>query len=167
VFLWWLPARQSTGAWYGPAGVVASLARGNVPAIAALLGPTGLSGGAPVTNVVTGANVVAGQAIALNRATRLAILADNSYKPSSFVLGIARESVVAGFAVDVQSGFVTLSDWTAATGTASLQPGVPYFLGTAGQLTLTAPAAPSVAALVGMAVSLQTLNVVPQPPIQL
>lgn len=113
------------------------------------------------------APVAAGLAVGVNRGTGQVFVADNGFKPNAFVIGLAKAATSTGFVVDVVRGPVTFSDWTALVGAAMLTPGVPYFLGTGGQLTMTPPTSPACITFIGVALTSTTLNVLPQTPLQL
>lgn len=75
---------------------------------------------------------------------------------TSFVLGLAAESTGIGFSCPISRSAVTMSDWTAVVGSASLVPGARYFLHPtiAGRLTTTPPVSVGqVVAFVGQALS--------------
>ena len=128
-------------------------------------GPRGF-GVDPVTAVCL-APLVAGMPVALDRATGKFVLALASYKPKAFVVGLASTECAAGFVGSVEPVRLTLTDWTAATGAAALAVGQLYFLAAAGGLTTTPPPAPACLTLVGTAVSITTMQIDPQPPVQL
>jgi hypothetical protein len=80
------------------------------------------------------------------------------------VLGLVWEtSISAAAAGNIQTdGIITVSDWTAIIGAASLTPGSIYYLSgaTAGQLTATAPSTAGHYVLpVGMAISTTEMNI--------
>lgn len=117
--------------------------------------------------VVASSALVAGMPVCLSRSTGQLIPARADLKTSAFVMGLAGADVAAGFPVSVKEGAITLSNWTAIAGAASLGVGLPYFLKSTGGLTSTPPGAPNCMALVGLAISTQSLMVAPEPPIQL
>lgn len=81
---------------------------------------------------------------------------------SSGALGIANAAAIAGNAVTIAEGFVTLPDWTAATGAANLSPKATYYLSasTLGNLTTVAPTATGQCVVkIGTAVNSTTLLV--------
>lgn len=90
--------------------------------------------------------------------------AANGTKPA---VGLLQEAVANGFAGEVQtSGPMTLADWSAIVGAATLTRG-PYYLDptTPGKLTATAPTAVGqVVQVVGYAVGPATLEINPAPP---
>jgi len=79
------------------------------------------------------------------------------------VAAIAKTAATIGFTTQIGgSGLVTLADWSAATGAATLAVGATYWLGsgTAGRLTTIAPTATdTVCVRVGRAVAADTLDV--------
>jgi hypothetical protein len=88
-------------------------------------------------------------------------LADADAVATADVVGLAIAAVSNGATGTYQSdGFVTLSDWTAIVGAATLTAGARYLLsGTAGQLTTTAPTSVGqVVVLVGIAVTTTKLQ---------
>ena len=87
------------------------------------------------------------------------------------IVGLAAAAAAPTTAAQyIEAGNVTLDDWTAVTGTASLTVGAVYYLSsvTAGQLTPTAPTTGgSYVAAVGTAIGAQTLNLSVQPTVAL
>lgn len=157
--------------WRGPDLKTSALAATASPAPLALaIGPPGLTG-APgsqgATQAVASTNLIKGQAVAIDRATFKFIPGDPSYKPKAFVIGLTDAAITSGFVGNALTGPVTMSDWTAIAGTAALSPGVPYFLAPAGTITATPPTSPNCLTVIGVAASTTTLNVDPQPPIQI
>ena len=122
-----------------------------------------------VANVVAGMDIGAGMPVYISRATNKLMLGDSSTYLSSLIVGYTAEPVSNGFAVDVRSGMLTLSDWSAIAGSVSLQLGTLYFLANGGGLTLTPPSLPTDAASVvmGKAVSATKFDFNPALPIQL
>jgi hypothetical protein len=96
-------------------------------------------------------------------------LADASALATSLVVGLAASATAPGHACPVNAASLTLADWTAATGLASLVPGWAYYLDVApGRLTPIPPATPGCAvARVGVAVSVDTLEISIDTPILL
>ena len=94
-------------------------------------------------------------------------IADASTKAFAWVAGLAAANTAQGFVAEAVQDTLTLPDWTAVTGSASLQVGQPYFLAAGGGLTTTPPASPACIAIVGMAQSASTFVLRRQPPIQL
>jgi hypothetical protein len=83
----------------------------------------------------------------------------------AFVVGLAAATTASGFAVSPQRGEVTLSDWTAIAGTATLTSGVPYFLGLTGGITASPDRTPGHALTqIGVATAPDTLFVDPSLP---
>ncbi|WP_158810262.1 hypothetical protein [Beijerinckia sp. L45] len=113
-------------------------------------------------------DVVAGQPLAISRATGQLVLARADTYALAFVAGLAPADEAAGFALQPGRGTVTIADWSAITGAAQLSPGQPYFLAAAGGMTTAAlsPGALCVAR-VGIAASPSTLIVDPFDPILL
>jgi len=112
------------------------------------------------------ADLLNGQPVYLTGAGHLALARANS-AGTTVVIGLAAADTLTGIAAPyIESGNVTLADWTSITGTASLTVGAVYYLaaGTAGQLTATAPTTGgSYVAAVGIALNPQTLRVSVQP----
>ena len=148
--------------------LTALAAQGDLPPMAVLIGPPGAAGSSQIAlAAVAAVTVIAGQPLALNRASGQLIAGDPAYKPAAFVLGLAEAATAAGFIATAKLGNFTLADWTALTGGAALSPGVPYFLSEDGRLSAVPPARPLCLTLIGVAVSATTLHVDPDPPIQL
>lgn len=132
-----------------------------------------LSGGAapaatdPAITAVSDVSTVAGMPLAISRANGHFVKADAASKPVAFVAGLAVAAGTAGFTVSLAREAMTLSDWTATTGSPSLSQGQTYFLASGGGLTTTAPASPNCLTVVGEASSPTTLLIQPQAPIQL
>lgn len=164
--------------WRGPTddAMAAAMRTPSTP-IAALIGPRGPTGpqgdvgpvGPPSGSVGAVADVdfVQGAPVAISRATGHAINADAGYKPTAFVVGLAGADTLTGFVVTAEDGSFDMADWSAVTGSAHLSPGLPYFLGVGGGLTIDPPVSPNCLTLVGVAASLTTLNVYPASPVQL
>lgn len=108
-----------------------------------------------------GATVYAGQAAALHSSGTGIVLADASSVLTP-ALGIITADAAAGIAAEILTeGIVTLADWTAATGAASLTPNAVYYLSTtAGLLTVTAPStAGHYLQYIGRAITAQKLDI--------
>jgi hypothetical protein len=78
------------------------------------------------------------------------------------VVGLCLEAKAIGFAVRVVlRGVVERTDWTAVAGTATLTPGLPYWLDTtAGKITTVAPTSSTdIVARIGRAISTTKLDV--------
>lgn len=108
-----------------------------------------------------------GTPLAVSRSNGHLVKADASSKPLSFVAGLAHSATAVGFVSAVQREVMTLADWTAITGSASLLQGQTYFLAVGGGLTTVPPASPNNLTVVGEAASPTTLIIQPQNPIQL
>jgi hypothetical protein len=105
-------------------------------------GPPGLNGAGslPTSDVQAGENIAPGAPVRIDTVTGLIRLASASAIATATVLGIPDTAALTGFICSAQIAKVTLSNWTAITGAASLLPGQTYFLGlTAGTLTLAPP----------------------------
>lgn len=154
--------------WRGPDLQPAALPPSTAPgALTAIVGPSGADGGANQVQAVAATALVAGMPAAIDRSTGKMIAADAGWKPSAFVIGLVHFATAAGFVADALSSQLTLADWTAITGSASLLTGQAYFLAVGGGLTTVPPASPACLVLVGKAVSPTTFLIDPQPPIQL
>jgi hypothetical protein len=130
-------------------------------------GPRGSDADNIRIQAVAATDLLRGTPVAISRATGQFITADASYKPAAFVVGLLDSAVAAGFVGNAAPSRLTLTDWTAVTGSAQLQRGLPYFLAAGGGLTVTPPVSPSCIALVGQALDPTTLLIEPQPPIEL
>ena len=183
VSFWQQPEFAITTAWQGPPGYnsfdshPASFLPNSIPAIIGPPGPKGPSGpegppgppGLPVVayNIVVSQDTKAGQPLAINKTNYKANLADSTQKNFSRTIGLSASDVLSGFPVDILIGSYSLPDWTEIAGSASLLIGQNYFLGPAGTITTELPSTPNVLVLVGVAVNASTLDISPQPPIQL
>ena len=112
-------------------------------------------------------NIAAGMPVAISRANGQFVLARADYKPSAFVAGMASAAIATGFVGTAEAASITLPNWTAIAGTATLAVGQTYFLGATGGITTTPPAAPNCITRVGLAVNATTLRIEIDPPIQL
>lgn len=108
-----------------------------------------------------------GLPLATSRGNGHLIRADAANKPAATVAGLANAPTSIGFAATAVRGTLTLTDWSAIAGTATLAVGQIYFLAAGGGLTTIPPASPNCLVIVGSAASPTTLLVDPQPPIQL
>ena len=153
---------------FGPDGRLSALAeRAAETPVPVVIGPPGADGTSLVAELLAAINLARGQAVAINRTTGALILGDPAYKPAAFVIGLVDAATLAGFVAPIRAGAFALADWSAIAGAAQLSPGQLYFLqpgGTIGTAPLVAPACQTV---IGIAASLTTLIVDPQPPTQL
>jgi hypothetical protein len=81
---------------------------------------------------------------------------------SSSALGLALASASAAAAVSISAGYVTIADWTGATGVAALSPKATYYLSatSAGNLTTVAPSNTGQCVVkIGVAINTQTMLV--------
>lgn len=131
----------------------------------AAVGMPGRDGASTNAEAVAAADLAAGVPVAVDRATGKFVAADAAWKPIAFAAGLLSAGVAEGFVGSATTGRLTLADWTAATGTAQLSPGVSYFLAAGGGLTPVPPASACVA-LIGKALNPTTLLIDPQPPIE-
>ena len=130
-------------------------------------GPVGAAGSLTPLILVCAEDILQGSPVYIERATSKFRSARADSKPKSFVVGLAVTSGSLGFTVSVQSQSLSLSDWTAITGTTTLQSGQLYFLCVSGGLTTIPPTTAVCLTSVGTAVNSTTLNLVQTPPIQL
>jgi len=130
-------------------------------------GPSGSSAGGSTVDVEVAATVSAGQAVRPNNAGKL-VLAQADTMSNSQQVGIAGSSAAVGFTTQLSPNFLTLQDWTAATGSVALTPQAQYFLSAsiAGLLTTTPPSS-GVNLAVGVAISTTTLAIIIGLPIKL
>lgn len=115
---------------------------------------------------VASVSMPAGTPVAINPATGKLAKGDSTYKPYAFIEGLLAQDVLANFVGSVASFRCTLSDWTTITGAQLLLVGQNYFLSGAGGLSTVVPGSGCVT-LVGSALDVNTLQINPQPPIQL
>ncbi len=124
-------------------------------------GPPGPVGGS--FTIQAGETVAAGQPVYVSTLTAEVFLARADAVGTAHVLGLAATSAAIGFTTEVLAiGSVTLTDWTAVTGSATLTRGMDYFLSsaTAGMITTTAPqSSGDWVTRVGHAVSTTTLEI--------
>ena len=117
---------------------------------------------------VAGASLLQGLPVAVSRATGQLLPARSDTYTLAFVAGLSSADTAQGFAVQPVHGAVTLTDWSAVAGSATLSSGLPYFLGATGGLTTSPLASPAVCVVrVGHAVSPTPLVVAPSDPITL
>jgi hypothetical protein len=129
----------------------------------------GSSSNAITGTFVAGQNIQLGAPVYLSRLTNKIMIADSSVYQSSFVIGYVVSAVLLGFAVEVKTGSLTLTDWSAITGSVQLDIGALYFLSLNGLLSTAKPTQPTDAAiiLVGQATSATTMFYKPTLPLQL
>lgn len=118
----------------------------------------------------SGSTVAAGMVVATHSSGTGFVLADGS-SISYPAIGVTRASIANTVAGDVQTeGLITLSNWSASTGGATLTARANYFSDPAnpGKLTTTVPTTVGyVVQLVGVAVSSDTMDLVLSSPIKL
>lgn len=134
-----------------------------VPAVVNGPGP---ASAAPVI-AVCDAVLPAGTPLTVSRATGYLVKADAASKPTAFVAGLSDAPTAIGFPASAIRGLLTLADWTAITGSASLAQGQTYFLAAGGGLTTIPPSSPNCLVVVGTAASSTTMLIAPQGPVQL
>jgi hypothetical protein len=100
-----------------------------------------------------------GWPIAINRATGKGKLARADNYALSFVIGFSKAACLSGFVVGLERYALTLTDWTAIAGTPSLSPGLPYFLGKAGGLSVTPDFTSTTMYALAQAMAEQTLEI--------
>jgi hypothetical protein len=123
-------------------------------------GPAG-SGGNSTDAKQAVQNFAAGQ-VAQATSSSTYDLASAASINNAAALGVATAAVTAGSAVTISTGFVTVTDWTVATGATSLTPKATYYLSAtaAGNMTTTAPSASGQCVTkIGVAVNPQTMLV--------
>lgn len=114
---------------------------------------------------VAGADLVRGQPMAVSRASGQLLPARADTYTLAFVAGVASADTAQGFANQPAHGAITLPDWSALTGTISLNVGELYFVGPEGGLTASPRLDTQCVARVGLATTPQTLVVEPSTPI--
>jgi hypothetical protein len=111
---------------------------------------------------ITDSTVSSGQAVYM-KSTGHIDLAVASSTPQTRVIGFSSSGVASGQQVEYNTdGRLSLSDWTAASGSTSLAPGAFYYLSNSspGMITTSAPtSAGSYVVQVGIAVSSSTLDI--------
>lgn len=153
--------------WRGPSGLPASLPAATAEPLAAIVGPPGRDGNARIITAVCDDAVPKGTPLAISRANAHLVKADATSKPRAFVVGLASQDTQIGFTADAATQEMTLSDWTAVTGSTALSPGQTYFLAAGGGLALSPVSSPDCLTVVGIAASATTLLIDPQAPLQL
>jgi hypothetical protein len=125
--------------------------------IASIVGPVGPR--ASVIEFEAAEGIEAGQPVRPNLAGKV-MLAQADTLLNSRQVAIAAAAASEGHPVGIQRDFVTLDDWTAATGSAQLAPLSQYFLDAVnpGRL-VTAPPSAGVVLPVGIALNFKTLAV--------
>lgn len=129
-------------------------------------GPPGPGGDTFTAEAVV--TLVAGEAVYVNGTAK----ADKSKADAGGTKrcrGLVSTGAAAGFAATIRShGSLTLADWTAIAGSATLTPNAPYYVSaaTAGAITSTPPTSGWITR-VGTALSTTVLDVNPEPPIKL
>jgi len=165
VLRWRVPDPPIVTRWRGPAGMLDALRRDPLAPLAGIVGPPGLAAGK--TEIEAAEAIAAGQAVRVNPAGRL-VLAQADSLAHARQVALAATGAAIGFAATIQADFVTLADWSAATGAPELVPGAEYFLSSAavGQLVTTPPLT-GVVLVIGTALNTTTMAVNPGPPILL
>lgn len=124
--------------------------------------PVGETFGVPV---VAGADLRAGQPVAVSRASGHLLPARADTCTLAFVAGLASADTAQGFANQPVHGAVSLLDWSGLVGMPWLMSGQPYFLGPQGGLTTTPRLDTACVARIGFAANARTLVVEPSTPI--
>ena len=169
VLRWIQPPPPIVTRWRGPSGYPSAQQYQYPTALAAIVGPPGPQGppGASAqVEAVADIDMVAGTPVYLSRSTGRFYPAYAAWKPASFVTGLLQADVLAGFIGTSAIGLLTLPDWTAIAGVASLTHGHFYFLGETGGIVSTAPVSPNNLEQIGYAADAQTLVISPSTPIQ-
>lgn len=130
-----------------------------------------MSGGVDpsISDAATSIDIGAGQPIYVSKVNGQAVLADATSLNSADIAGLAIAAAASGFRVSFTRSKLTLVDWTAALGVASLQSGYDYFLSaTPGQITTTPPLIPGQCVVfIGTAISTTSMLFAFEPPILL
>jgi hypothetical protein len=103
--------------------------------------------------------IAAGQPVRSNIQGKL-VLAQANSTGNARQVAVSEGSAAIGFTCRISRTFVTLDDWTAATGSVSLTPGADYFLdaAVAGRLVTAPPLATgNITLRIGTAVDARTL----------
>lgn len=129
-------------------------------------GPPGQPGAVSPVEAEAFSAIAAGAPCRIRSDGRAAPAAAGAPFGETTVVGLARAAAGAGFTVELARDELTLPDWTAAAGSASLVVGAVYWLGTAGGLAL-APPGSGAAVRLGVATGAQTLALFIEPPIRL
>jgi len=128
--------------------------------------PMGAS--ASILTAAVGASAIgAGQPVRIDNSGKMQVAQADSYANAVGLIGLAESAASPGFPGQATPQSLTLTDWTAITGAASLVPGAVYWLSASapGQLTTTVPtAAGTVQLRIGVAASTSTLALDIQPP---
>ena len=112
----------------------------------------------PTATGIAAVDIAQGTPVAILRSSQQLTPARADTYALSFVVGMAATDIASGFSGNTTRVPVTLSDWTAIAGSASLSSGQPYFLALSGGMTPTVPDRASVvcSTRVGIATSSQT-----------
>lgn len=124
-------------------------------------GPQGPPGVLVPLTLQTDDTVSKGMAVYVSGVTGHFARAIASSVATSTVVGLVDADTAPGFAANASRDAITLSDWTAITGSALLVPGADYFLSptSSGGLTLTPPSAAG-QCVVHVGVALSTVELV-------
>lgn len=157
VLRWRVPDPAIRTRWRGPEGMLEALRRDPDMPLAAIIGPPGADAG--VTELEVAEAVAPGQAVRPNGVGSLVLALADSLNHARQV-ALAETAAAPSFAARIRRDFLTLADWSAATGTAELSPGAEYFLSatTPGGLTVLPPAT-GVVLPVGIALNASTLAI--------
>ena len=82
----------------------------------------------PILSIIADEAISIGYPVCLSRATGRAIVARSRIYATSFVCGLASETVEAGLPITLTRASMTLDDWSHVCGSVSLKAGFPYFL---------------------------------------
>lgn len=120
----------------------------------------GEAGGATLPEPILADTVPgAGWPIAIDRATARGRIARADTYIRAFVVGFSTGAAAIDHPCPLTAGPLTLADWSGPAGTASLLPGLPYFLALTGGITATPPTGGQALAPLGMALTAQTLDI--------
>jgi hypothetical protein len=133
-------------------------------------GPQGVQGVAGAVALVSkeaAAVIAAGQVVRANGAGKLVLAQADTLGHATGAV-VAQVGAAIGFAAQLASGFITLADWTAVTGSVGLVAQTPYYLSasTPGALTV-APPETGVVLPIGVAIDSTTLILTETSPITL
>jgi Na+/phosphate symporter len=150
---------------FGPDASITALAQSSMASVAAVIGPAGVS--SDIIEIEAAELIVAGQAVRPNPQGKL-VLARADSAVNAKQVAIARVTSNIGFPCEISNSFITLTDWSVATGSSQLVSGSEYFLSStvAGRLTILPPLlSGNVVLCIGTAINTQTLALVGGTPI--
>lgn len=150
-----------------PSAPVATVTAPATPPVVEVVsvGPQGPSSSGVAVEVAS--QVYAGQPVRPNASGKL-VLAQADTMANARQVSLAGNDAAGGYTARCETSFITLSDWTAATGSVALVPQAQYFLSatTPGVLVVSPPTT-GVVLVVGIAVSSTTMAIMIGLPIKL